>query len=135
MLLGPRSAPSVAAVVSQTGCAGGGNCGGSHGSGVATSTMSTLTGLAAASQVAPDGWRNVNPTPIPDIVSIMTPLRAQEPGVDMYTIMRSQNLLISDVGIGGRGQRMDLHTLASATRRDARTPTSPELCRLEKDAT
>ena len=53
------------------------------------------------------GGKWLNPTPIPEIVSIMTALRARKPGVDMYTIMRSQKLLMSDVGIGGRRQCMD----------------------------
>jgi hypothetical protein len=108
MLLG-RPAPSVAAVVSRTGSAGGGGRGGSHWSGGSASTMSTLTGSAAASLVAPEmvGGKWLNPTPIPEIVSIMTALRARKPGVDMYTIMRSKTLLMSDVGIGGRGQCMD----------------------------
>ena len=45
----------------------------------------------------------MNPTPIPEIVSIMSDFRVRKPGVDMYTLMRSQKLL---VGIGGRGQCM-----------------------------
>lgn len=106
MLLG-RPAPSMAAVVSRTSSTGG--RGGSHGSGGSASTMSTLTGSAAASRVAPEmvGGKWVNPTPIPEIVSVMTAFRARKPGVDMYTIMRAQKLLMSDVGIGGRGQCMD----------------------------
>jgi hypothetical protein len=47
------------------------------------------------------------PTLIPEIVSIMSDFRVRKPGVDMYTLMRSQKILMSDVGIGGRGQCMD----------------------------
>jgi hypothetical protein len=37
----------------------------------------------------------------------MSDFRLRKPGVDLYTLMRSQKLLMSDVGIGSRGQCMD----------------------------
>ncbi|KAI2497677.1 hypothetical protein MHU86_16806 [Fragilaria crotonensis] len=94
-------------MVSRTSAGGGSRA--SHGSAGSTSTMSTLTGSAAASRAAPAmiGGKWVNPTPIPEIVTIMAAFRGRMPGVDMYTLMRSQKLLMSDVGIGGRGQCMD----------------------------
>jgi hypothetical protein len=105
LLLG-RPSPSVAPVVSRTSSAGGGR---SRASGGSASTMSTLTGSAAVPRGTPEmvGGKWMNPTPIPEIVSIMADFRARKPGVDMYTLMRSQKLLMSDVGIGGRGQCMD----------------------------
>jgi hypothetical protein len=50
---------------------------------------------------------SANPNPIPEIVSIMQEFRTKQPGVDMYTLMRSEKLLMADVGIGGRGACMD----------------------------
>ena len=97
-LLG-RSAPS-AAVISQT---SGGSSRGSRGSG-GGSTVSSLTGPGA---MGGGGVVRTNPSPVPEIVNIMKAFRATKPGVDMMTLMRSQKLLMSDIGIGGRGQCMD----------------------------
>ena len=77
LLLG-RAAPTAAAVVSRAGSVGGSR-GGSRGSTGSASTMSTLTGSAAAPRVAPEmvGGKWTNPTPIPEIVSIMSEFRAR----------------------------------------------------------
>jgi hypothetical protein len=53
------------------------------------------------------GGTRTNPAPIPEILNIMKAFRVTKPGVDMMTLMRSQKLLMSDIGIGGRGQCMD----------------------------
>ena len=53
------------------------------------------------------GAKRTNPAPIPEIVTIMSAFREKRPGVDMVTLMRSQKLLMADIGIGGRGQCMD----------------------------
>jgi hypothetical protein len=37
----------------------------------------------------------------------MSDFRLRKPGVDLYTLMRSQKLLMSDLGIGSRGHCMD----------------------------
>jgi hypothetical protein len=37
----------------------------------------------------------------------MSAFREKRPGVDMVMLMRSQKLLMADIGIGGRGQCMD----------------------------
>ncbi len=92
-LLG-RSAPSAAVVSQMTG----GSFRGSRGRG-GGSTVSSLTGPG-------DGVRT-NPSPVPEIVNIMKAFRVTKPGVDMLTLMRSQKLLMTDIGIGGRGQCMD----------------------------
>jgi hypothetical protein len=48
-----------------------------------------------------------NPTPIPEVVSIMQELGAKRPRVDMNAVMRSEKLGIVEVGIGGRGPCRD----------------------------
>ncbi len=105
LLLG-RSA-GLAVIVSRTSSAGGSR--GSRSSAGSTLTMSMLTGLAAAPRVAPAivGGKWMNPTPIPEIVYIMSDFRVRKPGVDMYTLMRSQKLLMLFMGIWGRRQCMD----------------------------
>ena len=100
-LLG-RPTPS-AAVVSQ---ASGGSSRGSRGSG-GGSTMSTLSAPTVGSGVPVVAGRRTNPAPVPEIVSIMKTFREAKPGVDMITLMRAQKLLMSDIGIGGRGQCLD----------------------------
>ena len=73
-------------------------------------SMSTLSSpmSSAADRGAPlVAGKRLNPNPIPEIVSIMQDFRTQRPGVDMYTLMRSEKLLMADVGIGGRGACMD----------------------------
>ena len=101
-LLG-RLSPSVA-LVSQTTSGGG-----SRGSRVSGggSSLSTLTARASAAGGTVVGGKRTNPAPIPEIVTIMSAFREKMPGVDMVTLMRSQKLLMADIGIGGRGQCMD----------------------------
>jgi hypothetical protein len=101
-LLGRPS--SSVALVSQT--ASGGVSRGSRGSS-GGSSMSTLTARASAAGSAVAGAKRTNPAPIPEIVTIMSAFREKRPGVDMVTLMRSQKLLMADIGIGGRGQCMD----------------------------
>jgi hypothetical protein len=84
---------------------------GSRGSGGGGSTMSTLSGPSTGSSVTTpfvDGRRK-NPKPVPEIVNIMQVFREANPNVDMQTLMRSQKLLMSDIGIGGRGQCLDFN--------------------------
>jgi hypothetical protein len=84
---------------------------GSRGSGGGGSTMSTLSGPSTGSSVTTpfvDGSRK-NPKPVTEIVNIMQVFREAKPNVDMQTLMRSQKLLMSDIGIGGRGQCLDFN--------------------------
>ena len=69
--------------------------------------MSTLSTRTVGSGVPVVAGRRVNPAPVPEIVSIMKTFREAKPGVDMITLMRAQKLLMSDIGIGGRGQCLD----------------------------
>jgi hypothetical protein len=70
-------------------------------------TLSTLTGSVPRVPAPLVGGKRTNPTPIPEVVAIMQGLRAKRPGVDMNALMRSEKLGIAEVGIGGRGARLD----------------------------
>ena len=80
--------------------------GSTRGSTGGTTTPSTSTRTSRESAPVVDGKRT-NPTPIPEVVTILHDLRVKRPGVDMNAIMKSEKLLISDIGIGGRGACLD----------------------------
>jgi hypothetical protein len=46
----------------------------------------------------------------------MQGLRDKRPGVDMNTVMRSEKLLIADIGIGGRGACLDFMYFGECSR-------------------
>ena len=83
------------------------------GGSMAPSTMSTLTSSADTRRTRDTipivGGKRKNPDPIPEFVDIMRELRTtQRPGTDMNALlMRSERLLIADIGIGGRGACLD----------------------------
>ena len=89
------------------------------GGSMAPSTMSTLTSSTDSRQtrgVSIVNGKRVNPEPVPALVEIMRGLREKRPGVDMNMLMRSEKLLIADIGIGGRGACLDFMYVGECAR-------------------
>ena len=79
-----------------------------HGGGsMGSSTLSTLSTPTMQENATRVGGKRTNPQPVPEIVAIMQGLRTHTPGVTMNEFMRSEKLLMADVGIGGRGACLD----------------------------
>ena len=72
-----------------------------------SSTLSTLSTPTMHENATRVGGKRTNPQPVPEIVAIMQGLRTHTPGVTMNEFMRSEKLLMADVGIGGRGACLD----------------------------
>lgn len=49
----------------------------------------------------------MNRTPILEVVAIMQEVPAKRPGVNMNAVMRSKKLITAEIGIGGKGARLD----------------------------
>jgi hypothetical protein len=84
------------------------------GGSMAPSTMSTLTSSSSTRRsgaVPVAGGKRKNPEPIPEFVSLMHDLRTQQPGTDIHALFRSEKLLISDIGVGGRGTCLDFTSI------------------------
>ena len=90
------------------------------GGSMAPSTMSALTSSADTRRTRDTipivGGKRKNPDPIPEFVDIMRELRTQRPGADMNALMRSERLLIADIGIGGRGACLDFMYVGECSR-------------------
>ena len=114
--------PSATSVVSQGSSGRSGITGRMSGGSMAPSSMSTLTSHSETrrsreTQLAPViGGKRKNPEAIPEFVDIMRGLRTQRPGTDMSALMRSEKLLISDIGVGGRGACLDFMYIGECAR-------------------
>jgi hypothetical protein len=89
------------------------------GGSMAPSTMSTLTSSSSTRRsgaVPVAGGKRKNPEPIQNSMSLMHDLRTQQPGTDIHALFRSEKLLISDIGVGGRGTCLDFTYIGECTR-------------------